>query len=309
VVITALQGGLGNQLFQYAMGLATALRRETGLKLDVRAYRGGTRARLRSALRLADPARGRSNRAFALDKWNIDVRLASLSEVEAVRLYDRVICTARPKIPYFARPVVRQQVHGFDPALLAAPRNCLLVGFWQSEKFFAGIECRLRHEFTLRRPPGPHAEAMASFIRGAEQSVFLHVRRGDYVSNENFEVCSLAYYRAAISYLERHVERPHFFIFSDDPEWACRHLVLNERFTLATGAERPNAVPTGYEHEDLWLMGLCRHGIISNSSFSWWGAWLNAGKEGVVVAPSLWQQKPACDSRVFIPEQWVCIDA
>jgi hypothetical protein len=290
------------------MGLATALRRETPLKLDTSAYRESWRTKLLPILPRSLSRRRRHHRTYALDQWNVDARVASLSEVQALRIFDHIVCAARPDIPYFARPVVRQQHHGFDPSVLRVPRNCLLVGFWQSEKFFIGIESRLRRELTPRFPLSPRAEAMANTIKSEGQSVFLHVRRGDYLANESFEVCSLAYYQKAISYLKRHVQHPRFFVFSDDPEWAGSHLAVDDCFTLATTLELSSDDSMGREYEDLWLMGLCRHGIVSNSSFSWWGAWLNAAKERIVVAPSVWLPKPICDSRVFVPEYWARID-
>jgi hypothetical protein len=239
----------------------------------------------------------------------VDARFASRVEVKALKIFDRIVCTARPDIPYFARPVVTEQSFVFDPAMFHAPRNCMLRGCWQSEKYFIDIESRLRRELTPRGQLSSHAEAMAKVIRATEQSVFLHVRRGDYLVSDILEACPLSYYQNAISYVKQHVNHPRFFLFSDDPGWAVENLATGDEFTLATRPDLPNESSTGYEHEDLWLMGLCRHGVISNSSFSWWGAWLNQAKERIVAAPVGWLRNPVHDSRVFIPDRWVRIGA
>lgn len=114
----------------------------------------------------------------------------------------------------------------------------------------------------------------------------LHVRRGDYVSDARTHatlgVCSLDYYRAAVRYIADHVEAPEFFVFSDDIAWAQANLELGHPCHYVDhnrGAESYN---------DMRLMSLCRHHIIANSSFSWWGAWLNPRADKVVVAPARW---------------------
>jgi hypothetical protein len=297
MVIAELNGGLGNQLFQYATGLATALRKNTKLKLDIGNYQGVN----------CHHPQSKYYRTYALDKWNVDAHFATGFEVKALKSYHRIVARVRPHTPYFALPLVMEQHACFDPALFKVSRHCILAGCWQSEKYFIDIEYRLRREFTPRLPLSAHADAMAKLIGQTEQSVFLHVRRGDHLLSETLEAYTLDYYQKAISYVEQHVHQPWFFLFSDEPEWARRHLAVHDRFTLVTRPELPNDSSTGYEHEDVWLMSLCRHGIISNSTFGWWGAWLNSAKERIVVAPAGWKKKPVYDSRTFIPERWVRI--
>lgn len=287
MIISRLDGGLGNQLFQYAVGRAVAHRRRTRLKLNLRALR-------------RDPIR-----SYALGNWNVDAREATNTEILSLRIADKFVQALRPTTPYFRRPVVKERGGYFDANILRAPHNCMLLGWWHSEEYFKAIENCLRLEFTLRAPMSAESEKVASQIRGVN-SVFLHIRRGDYISdagiNEAFGNCSMEYYQSAVESVKAHVTRPHFFVFSDEPEWARENLKLSAPVAVV-GHNRPgDGTAPGREHEDLWLMSLCQHAIIANSSFSWWGAWLNPAKERVVIAPRNWFRTMA--SNDFVPARW-----
>jgi hypothetical protein len=179
-----------------------------------------------------------------------------------------------------------------------------LLGFWQSEAYFADIRRHLMKELTPNAPPAP-ADQEVIDLMGKGTAVSVHVRRGDYVTLQSASayhgLCSLGYYRAAIEYVAERVENPKLFVFSDDPDWASANLV-SPFPTKYVDHNSPNDA-----FQDLRLMSLCHHHIIANSSFSWWGAWL-AEQQGIVVAPARWYaaDRPTPD---LLPAHWVRISA
>ena len=190
----------------------------------------------------------------------------------------------------------------FDPEVASLPDGVCLEGYWQSERYFAQVADRVRHDLTLEKPPaGRDAELLAEIAAG--NAVSLHVRRGDYVTDPaasaTHGVCPLDYYRRAIAFIAERVADPVFFLFSDDPEWTRANLDLGGAATLVdhNGPDRG--------HEDLRLMSHCDHHIIANSSFSWWGAWLDPRPQKMVVAPRQWFRDASKDTSDLIPESWV----
>lgn len=287
MVIVRLMGGLGNQMFQYATGRAVAHRNRTQLKLDV------------SALE-RDAAR-----SYTLHHFNIVKSIATSDEVGRFtkrdlwgRISRRVERYLRP--PY-RRPVFTQRFDHFDPDILRLRGSVYLTGYWQSEKYFKDIEQIIRQDFTLRHAPNAENQRLARIIANTN-SVSLHIRRGDYVSNPRFSrkfgVCSLEYYQSAAAKMAEKVQDPHFFVFSDDIPWARDNLRLQYPVTFVAHNDADK------DYEDLRLMSLCRHHIIANSSFSWWGAWLCTRPGKIVMAPKRWFKMPGRDTPDLIPDSW-----
>jgi hypothetical protein len=279
MVTVRLIGGLGNQMFQYAVGRAIAHRRRTSLALDVSAF----------------PDCG--HRQYSLGVFKIVEKLTSGGLMRIGRLKHLCHRVRIPGLPY----VLIERGFPFDPSVLEAPANAYLEGYWQSEKYFKEIEEVIRREFCVKsQPDGQNAE-MAARIKGVNAAA-VHVRRGDYASNpstnEYHGTCPPEYYRQAAQLVASQVLDPHFFVFSDEPDWARSNLELGGPATFVT----QNGPDKGYE--DLRLMALCRHHIIANSSFSWWGAWL-ANSGGMVVAPQQWVRSNDLDTRDLIPTGWV----
>jgi hypothetical protein len=290
MVIVRLNGGVGNQMFQYAMGRTVAHRRRTSVRFDFRSLDGNAR------------------RCYSLGAWNVEAAPASMRDLLSVRIascLERILMRGRP---YYARHTVCEQSFSFDPDALNAPGNCLLMGYWQSEKYFKEIEPILRHEFTLRMEPSAKSQEVARAIQ-ASNSTFLHIRRGDYAAdpmiNKVHGTCSMRYYEDAVNYIGRAMHDPHLFVFSDEPRWVREHLKLPFPMTVVDHNHPGNAQSPGREHEDLWLMTLCRHAILANSSFSWWGAWLNPERNRIVIAPERWFRSPNNDTRDLIPDNWI----
>lgn len=294
MIIVKLMGGLGNQMFQYAAGRRLAQRYNAELKLDL-SHLGGNQD-------------GITPRSFDLKHLNITAAIASPREmaemcrpvpsrIEYLWLWLRQSVGLKKTRPYLLR---EGQFH-FDPELLHAPDNVYMEGYWQSERYFADISSIIRREFACKAPLAGANLELAEMITGCN-SVSIHVRRGDYVTSkaasEYHGVCSLDYYRSCIDELAQAVPGLRLFVFSDEPGWA--------REQLKTGFPTTVVSHNGPEgaHEDLRLMSLCRHNINANSSFSWWGSWLNVNPEKMVFAPKLWFRDANRDTSDLIPQGW-----
>jgi hypothetical protein len=177
-----------------------------------------------------------------------------------------------------------------------------LDGYWQSERYFSDIAGVLRQEFTAEAPLDRENEALAAGI-AAVNAVSLHVRRGDYVddptTNRFHGICAPDYYQRAVDFVASRVEAPRLFVFSDDLQWTRANL----RFSVPMTFVDANPPDCGYR--DMRLMTRCRHHIVANSSFSWWGAWLNPSREKIVVAPCRWFGASRNDTSDLIPPNWV----
>jgi hypothetical protein len=198
-------------------------------------------------------------------------------------------------------PVVRERSFSFDSSVLKAPSCCYLQGYWQTPRYFATIESFIRQDIVVEEPlTGPNLET-AENIRHTE-AVSLHVRRGDYVDNlethQYHGVCGPEYYENAQRVLLEHLGKIELFVFSDDPDWVERNL----RFLAPATLVRHN--PPERDYEDLRLLSLCRHHIIANSTFSWWGAWLSSHAEKRVIAPKRWFSSAKHSTADLIPPDW-----
>jgi hypothetical protein len=295
MIIVRLKGGLGNQLSQYALGRKIAYLHNTELKLDTTWF---------TTISSDTP------RTYRLNNYNI---IGTIASAEEIQLIERGRAQGRGYLlskisdwltPMYRRTYVRERMHTFDKAILTVPDNVYLDGYWQTEKYYKDIKEILHKEITLREEPDTVNWEMAELIRSGS-AVSIHVRRGDYVSNPTTQqfhgCCSLDYYNRAISLIEQKVDDPSFFIFSDDLPWAKKNLEIpgEKTFVAHNGPEK--------EYCDLWLMSLCQHHIIANSSFSWWGAWLSQDAEKMVIAPRRWALSESFDTSDIIPDSWITI--
>jgi len=292
MIISNLIGGLGNQMFQYAAGRALSLSKEVEFKLDVSDF---------DAYRL--------HQGFELQRvFCCPVQLANLDEVRSVLGWQSSSITrrilARPELAVFRRRsfAVEPHFHFWD-GINYVGVNSYLTGYWQTEKYFSGYSDVIRSDLSFKNPFNNINACVAEQINGVS-AVSLHVRRGDYVNNPkttaNHGVCSLDYYLSAIQYIAERVAKPEFFIFSDDPAWVKDNINIDfpsRYIDHNQGAESYN---------DMRLMSLCKHHIIANSSFSWWGAWLNPDPNKIVVAPRKWFANSNDVSDLF-PDAWVSL--
>lgn len=293
MIIVKLMGGLGNQMFQYAFGKALALKHQTELKLDT------------SALASATIQEGYTPRNFQLDLYNIN---ASYASQEDMRKYQKNKLGKLLNMFLFYLPFkinnlyIREPYFGFFKKALQAPSNSYIDGYWQSEKYFNSIRAHLLKDFMPVKALSAQTQSLAERIRSC-QSVSIHVRRGDYVSSainlKLFESCTELYYTLAMNKVIAKAPNAVFFIFSDEPEWFKKNIPTElpvEYVTHNTGVN---------SYEDMYLMSLCKHNIIANSSFSWWAAWLNQNKEKMVIAPKNWFKNDLKKSKDLLPKTWI----
>jgi len=291
MVISAISGGLGNQLFQYAAGRALAERLNAPLKLEKEWYRYS------------------KDRKFQLELFNIQATVITsereedyLAHLKRASIGVLMRAGRRLRIPGTILPLLDRR-QGFDERFLTVDGDVYLSGNWQTERYFKSIADKIRQELTFKSKPDSENRAMLDQIAGTE-AVMLHVRRGDYVKNAETNVyhgvCGLDYYQKAVVLTQERVSNPHFFIFSDDPEWTAANLKLDRPSTYVTHN-------TGrHDEEDLRLMMHCRHFIVANSSFSWWGAWLSANPSKQVIGPKRWFATSEISSDLA-PLEWTVI--
>jgi hypothetical protein len=290
MIIMQLVGGLGNQLFQYALGRTLSISHNVPLGLDCSAYEADTL------------------RTYRLGYFDIKAReidhesLDCLLRRGAKGKWACILSLLLKRLPISQHREFYEQQHNFDPRVFNMGGNLYLRGYWQTEKYFRGIASILREEIIVKSPPNAENRAVSEQINQTN-SVSLHVRRGDYVANPHTQsyhgVCSLEYYQAAIETLLNHIHNPHFFIFSDDMQWVSKYLHLTHPTTYVAhnGAAE--------DYEDLRLMSQCKYHIIANSSFSWWGAWLSTWPDKMVIAPNRWFENSTRNTQDVLPKSWI----
>lgn len=271
MVVVRLQGGLGNQMFQYAAGRAVAHRLDAPLFLDVSSY---------------PDIRGRE---YLLGAYPIRAEIAT--EKHIASFPPASCCLAarlwRAGMERFRR---RQDAMTFcEPhyhyasAIESLSGDVYLDGYWQSWRYFESVSDEVAEELTLASTPPEGVRQLAEEVRRAE-SVSVHVRRGDYVDDATldglYNVLTPEWYKKAAGLACEGLSSPRFYVFSDNPDWARENLDLGAPMTVVDHTE-------GNAREDMRLMQMCRRHIIANSSFSWWGAWLDR-RGGMVVAPKTW---------------------
>ncbi len=286
-MIVNLIGGLGNQMFQYAF--AFSQKNNQLIKLDITDFK---KDKLRD---------------YQLDLFNIKSVLATEKEALDLKHKKRNIFIRtfrKPKKWGFAYTYYPEPHFHFDKKALDVKNDVYFEGFWQSEKYFKKYRKDLLKQFTLKTALSQKAQEYQQKITQVP-SVSLHIRRGDYITNAKINashgVCGLDYYKKAVSKITKQVKNPHFFIFSDDLEWAKNNLDFIENKSFIT------LEPTAPPHESIILMSKCQHNIIANSSFSWWGAWLNQNPKKQVITPKKWFNDSNKDTKDLIPDSWNCL--
>lgn len=290
MIITKLGGGLGNQMFQYAIGRALALRQGDRLLLDTTTYSAHT----------DDP----NYRGYGLGNFNVEADEASIEEIESVKYPKGKL--ARKLWVSFEYRVLRRRHVKFEPSVMRRKGNIYLEGYWQSPKYFNAIRATLVKELNLKRGFSPAAQDIASTISKSKgHSVSLHVRRGDYVASEaNIKLygshCNEGYYSKALGILSAQKGDLSVFVFSDDIEWVKGNLPMPTDTVYVSETSAP-------DYERMMLMALCQSHIIANSTFGWWPAWLDDKQGKTVIAPSVWI--PGIDLPVddILPSEWIRI--
>jgi hypothetical protein len=213
----------------------------------------------------------------------------------------RAICAAK-RIEVVREPFSKRMVVT-EMSISARTRAVYLVGYWQAYSIVAAIEDELRSDFSLREQQAGRNAETAKLISGCRNPISIHLRRGDYLSVFGKKaILPASYYEAAIQRMTNLTSEPTFFVFSDDTAEARAWAETKTNFVVVDHNE------ANFAHEDLRLMSQCRHHIIANSTFSWWGAWLNHRTDKHVIAPSKWLEFDTRDVDIA-PPGWELLDS
>lgn len=275
MIIVKLMGGLGNQMYEYAFGKHIALKNNTDLKLDLR------------FLLDRSPKKFFVYRDFDLNIFNINYDLANNNDLNN-------------NLSYY-----KEKYFHFDKEALNIADNSYIEGFWQSEKYFIDIKDVIRKEFSFKNEFNEESKKLSDEIQNCN-AVCINVRRG-YINNLKEKYyhgfLGLKYINKAKDLIKTKVENPHFFIFSDDMSW-CEANIKDEQYPLTFVSHKYAGEKFQYY---LQLMTQCKHFIIPNSSFGWWGAWLNQNPDKIVIAPKKWFRFALNNTKDLIPDNWIRI--
>lgn len=292
MIIVNLNGGLGNQMFQYANAKALAMRKHLNFLVDVSLYE-----------------KKQMHQGFELGKiFNLPVAIATKADLKQVLgtfqspLAHRILA----RLPFFKglpKKFITEPHFEYWDGLQNCSSDAYIFGYWQSEKYFLEYAADIRREFTFQPFQDADNTELARKIKESQCAVSVHVRRGDFVSNPKANTfhgaLSPGYYSDALAHLSTKLSGMELFVFSDDIEWVKSNLNLSA-YTVHFVSHN-----TGHKsYQDMALMSLCDHYVIANSSFSWWGAWLNASKDKIVIAPQRWFAKPI-NTQDLIPTSWI----
>lgn len=281
-------GGLGNQLFQYAFGRLLAFRKKTDLHLDY--YDQITRKDCDGV-----------NLTKITDVFNLPVRLSvgkmrkNLVERFGLSAADQLFT----KIYLKTRCVISENTNGYCHKEINTNKNIYLIGYWQSEDYFADIKELIKKEYKFKIEK--HASNLEIYKNIVSQnSVGIHIRGKDYLVNPIYGRCDVSYYLNAIELIQKTNPDLQVFIFTDDLDY------VNQNFQPLLKFSEIVNVQTKFTQDtlELLLMSKCRHNIICNSSFSWWGAWLNNNPDKIIIAPKKWYTDPYYSSEKLIPAGW-----
>ncbi len=285
MVIIKLQGGLGNQLFQYALGRNLSLKNNVELKFDISALEEN------------------KIRKYSLETFHIQGLIAS--DVEIRKFKNGFGRVKDFFLPYYYKSVIIERQFNFDPEILALKGERYFEGYWQSEKYFDDAADKLRSDLVLEKELGAPAAGWLNKIVSCN-SISIHIRRQDYVVgkwSKVYNILDMDYYDSAIKLIQKKIDEPEFFIFSDDIKWAKDNFlnIIGPKINIVSGSDSIK------DYEEMILMSRCGHHIIANSSFSWWGAWLGGGKNKVIIAPAKWFNEFKADTRDLLPSAWIKI--
>jgi len=297
MIISRLQGGLGNQMFQYSLGRYLAFKNKTQLMLDL--------------VELSDKTHSENfiRRNYELNVFNIEAKILNEKVLSVFRPAKKFIYRILEKLKIKTRfqKIIFEIGENFDPNVLVIRNYAYLIGYWQSEKYFLSISNLIRRDFTIKSDILGEIEEEEFFKEFKDSiintnSVSIHFRRGDFISdeetNKNHGICSEEYYHKAIGQINLRISDPHYFLFSDEPGWLEKNFKIYQPHTIIRGNK---------DFVDLHLMSLCKHNITANSSFSWWGAWLNNNPDKMVIAPKKWFANESLNDQTIdlIPDRWI----
>lgn len=298
MIAVRLIGGLGNQMFQYAIAKRIAEYHRIPLKLDLSVLLDRTQVHSHTGFAFRDYD-------YALDTFTLSADFLNTPET-LQKIYRSPFIGKRWRkiisLVYGRIKEPKNNVYLADSALIEnPPKRGLLCGYWQNESYFSDITQILKQDFRMAKPLLPVSKDLFSQIQNSH-SVCVHIRRGDYVRSPYHNLASQSYFKRGLKIIANRVTGLHVFVFSDDLEWCLKHVRFHCPVTFV-----------GYEHSGdknsncFRLMRSCKHFVIANSTFSWWAAWLGNAPNKIVIAPKQWVNDPSIDTSQIIPERWIRI--
>lgn len=288
MVIVRVTDGLGNQMFQYAlyrnlqmMGKEAYLDMNNLSKMD------------------------ESNAPDITLLPNVILKRASSKDVRKLGTdRDNIFSKLRLKILGRRATHILEDYNLHFQEEILEKNNAYLEGYWQSEQYFSNIRDQLLNEFMFPKIMSSKNETVSKKMQG-EQSVSLHIRRGDYLKGRAKQlyggICTEKYYNDAILYMRNKYPNVQFYIFTNDIEWV-KQKYCDTDMTIVDWNQGMD------DYWDIYLMTQCKHNIIANSSFSWWGAWLNNHSDKEVISPKTWFNPEFHDAKHIICKEWTCIE-
>jgi hypothetical protein len=274
MIISELTGGLGNQMFQYAMGFAASKREGVNFSIDISGYKK------------------HKKRKYGLNNFNIETEIA-----------DSVGLIKIKYLPFFGR-ILRETRFEFCPEHLLPGGNVYIensLQSWQSEKYFYDFKTEILKRFSLKKENESECFYAMKEKISAPNSVSVHIRRGDYIHKQNtYFLLDYSYYEKAFKMIGDKIQSVKYFLFSDDEEWVKNKFPLPRNHEIVSGQNFSDA-------EEMCLQSSAQHHIIANSSFSWWGAYLGEYVDSLVIAPKNWFRDEKINTKDLIPEHWKII--
>ena len=301
IVISNISAGFGNQLFQYATGLAIAMKNKSKYKLDLSFYE-----------------KEENKKMFKLNYLNLKYDVAKLSEYSNYKnqegipsIYFRIL----RRIGIYNKFNKKSHLidtFGFNPSkkILKVTSPCYIEGHCTKIDYFKKIRPQLLEVFSLKGSFSKQASKILDKIKDSN-SVSIHIRRGDYLEIDFFKIISLEYYLEAINVILKKIEDPEFFVFSDDIEWVKTNLKVSKKihFVNIDGDSDNDGM---IDIEEFFLMKNCKYNIIANSSFSWWASYLNDYEKKITIAPKKWYNNKSYQSSLekhpIFPKDWIVLD-
>ncbi len=291
MILVKLKGGLGNQMFQYAIGRSLSIRTNTLLYLDVN--------------ELTDISQPHTYRKYELNNFNVKAKVTSDSFIT----YQKKIIGFLAILlnPFLKKKILKRIIEkqfNYDQSVSLCSDNSYLIGYWNSPKYFNEHEDIIKKDFSFDFNLDDLDKQVAEKIKFTF-SVSLHIRRCDYITNPETNsyhgICDNEYYNKAVSIILEKNKNAIFFIFTDDPTWVKQNFSIKAEFYIVSSVNNLNGF------RDMYLMTLCKNAIIANSTYSWWAAWLINNQEKTVIAPLKWFNDTSISTKDLFPNSWIRI--
>ena len=279
-------------MFQYAIASVIAKKNNSEVFLDLSFFEN------------QEKYPGFTPRQFGLDIFDVEYKLIDKKDIQTL-FFDTPINPFCKLFSFPKKKVYKEIAFDFNSNLLLFKPPLYLEGYFQTEKYFKEMESMILDKFKFPENIGTTNDQYQKLII-QDDSVSVHFRRGDYVNDviaANFHgSCSIEYYKKAFQNITAKVKNPHFFIFSDDISWVEKHIKnWHHKITFVKQNKEEKS------WIDMLLMSRCKHNIIANSSFSWWGAWLNNNTDKIIISPNIWFNDSTIDTSDIVPKSWIRI--